>query len=182
MITLNNSFYISSDYKIYKTDKYLNVINQYIKFAAFYRGLYYNSLNNTIYVAGYNISSIDVFDLNLTLVDSIPTLNYQPYSLQGYKNYIYVGVYLSGKLLVIENKVIIKTFSVCSSTPTSILIDHYGYMAISCFEQKSSYLYYSANVSYTGRNLTYTVKPYFMNFDSNGRFDLISPSQIDIYY
>ena len=126
--------------------------------------------------------SIEVFDLNLRFVDSIPTQTYRPYSLQGYKNYIYAGLLTGGQLLVIENKVIIKTVSACSSIISSILINHYGYMAISCPNQKAIYLYYTANVSYTGMNLTFEVNPSVINFDSNGRFVLISTYQIDIYF
>ena len=179
MITVNNSLYISGDNSVYKTDKYLNITGQ--SATACYRGLFYNSKSNTIFVAGYYKYTIDVFDLNLNLVDSIPTTTYQPYSVQGYKNYIYVGT-MSGHLLVIENKVIIQTATVCAGTqPTAIIIDNFGFMALGCYYKNSAQLYYSSNVSYTGFSFTYTVNPYFVNFDSNGRFIVISPSQINIY-
>ena len=178
MITVNNNLYISSDNNVFKTDKYLNIISQYNSVAAGYLGLYYNSSSNTIYVAGYNKYAIDVFDLNLNLVDSISTSNYYPVSIHGYKNYIYVGTG-TGELIVIENKVINQTFSVCTVTLLSIQIDDYGYMAFSC--DQTAYLYYSANLSYTGMNTTYDVQPKFINFDSNGRFIVVSDYQIDIY-
>ena len=82
----DNNLYITCDYKIFKTDKYLNITSQYNNPAALYRGLYYNSLNNTIYVAGSSSYSIDVFDLNLVRVDSIPTSTYSPHSLQEFEN------------------------------------------------------------------------------------------------
>ena len=107
MITVSNSLYISAGTFIYKTDKYLNMTNKYYNASACYLGLYFNSSNNTIYVAEYSYFKIYVFDLNLNLVDSVSTSTYQPYSLQGYKNYMYVGI-ASGELIVIENKVIIK--------------------------------------------------------------------------
>ena len=181
MITVNNSLYISSDFNFYKTDKYLNIIRHYISSTAVYRGLYYNSSSNKIYVAAHIKCAIDVFDLNLTLVDSISTLSYSPWSIQGYKNYIYAGTYNSSNLLVIENKVIIQIYPVCNCL-SSILIDNFGYMALSCLNDRKIYFYYSANVSYTGMNKTYTLKPYYINFDSNGRFIFISTNQIDIYY
>ena len=147
----------------------------------FYRGLYYNSSNNTIYVAGQLSQTIDVFDLNLTLVDSISTSTYNPFALQGYKNYIYVGT-VSGLILVIENKVILITVKACGDIfLTSILIDHFGFMALSCFYDQKAYLYYSLNVSYTGISMALAVNPHSINFDSNGYFIVISPSQIDIY-
>ena len=182
MISVNNSLYITVSNYIYKTDKYLNIISQYNNQAAGYMGLFFNSLINTIYVAGYSHYAIDVFDLNLTLVDSISTPNYQPYSIQLYRNYIYTGTISSGNLLVIENKVIIRTVSVCTGTfISSILIDNFGFMALSCFNEKKVYLHYSATVNYTGMSLTHTVYPHFINFDSNGRFVVISLNQIDIY-
>ena len=136
MITVNSNLYISSYNNVYKTDKYLNIISQYSNSTtAFdYSGLFFSSSTNLIYVAGQINQTIDIFDLNLTLVDSIATPTYQPFSLQGYKNYIYVGT-VSGHLLVIENKVIIKIVTVCAGTYMyiiSILIDHFGYMALSC--------------------------------------------------
>ena len=182
MITINNDLYISGDKNTYKMDKYLNIIKQFNSAVVFYRGLYFNSTSNKIYVAGQLSLTIDVFDLNLTLVDSISTLNYQPFSLQGYKNYIYAGTYNSSYLLVIENKVIIQTYRVCSATfLTYILIDHFGYMALSCYFEKKVYLYFSSNVSNTYKSLTYAVNPNVITFDSNGHFVLLSDFQIDIY-
>ena len=144
--------------------------------------MYQNSSNNTIYVAGYYKYAIDVFDLNLNLVDSINTSTYRPWSIQRYKNYIYVGTY-SGHLLVIDNKVIIKTFTVCAlGTLTFIQIDQIGFMALNCYFVNTAYLYYSSNVSYTGMSMANAVNPWFINFDTNGRFVVISTSQMDIYY
>ena len=181
MITVNNNLYISGDNNVYKTDKYLNIITRY-NYIAYFRGLYYNSSSNIIYVAGYTKCKIYVFDLNLSLVDTIATSTHQPYSLEGYRKYIFAGT-MSGQLLVIENKVIVKMYPVCSGTqPTAIIVDQYGYMAFCCYHTSATYLYYTANVSYTNMSLTYSVNPYFINFDSNGRFVVISPKQIDIYY
>ena len=182
MITVNNNLYISGDQNVFKTDKYLKIISQYNTSQVYYRGLYFNSSNNKIYVAGQLSQKIDVFDLNLTLVDSISTLNYLPYSVQGYKNYIYVGTFNSSYLLVIENKVIIQTYRVCSGIfLTSIIIDYFGYMAVSCYNDQKVYFYYSSNVSYTGIKNTYAVQPHFISFDSNGHFLLFTKTQIYIY-
>ena len=182
MVTINSALYISCQLHVYKTDKNLNISSQYNSSTDDYRGLYYNSLNNTIYVAGFTKCVIYVFDLNLNLVDSITNLTDNPVSIQGYKNYIYVGTN-SGLLLVIENKIIIKTFHPCVlAFLSSIQIDHFGYMVLSCHYDRKANLYYSSNVSYTNKSLTYEVNPYFINFDLNGRFVVISNYQIDIYY
>ena len=128
-------------------------------------------------------SKIYIFDLNLTLVDSIQTKTYQLYSLQGYKNYIYAGTHNSSCLLVIENKVIIQKYRICiSGTLTSILIDHFGYIALSCNVDEKVYLYYSSNMTYTNKSLTYSVCPNFINIDSNGNFVVISNYKIDIFH
>ena len=182
MIAVNNSLYISSNEYLYKTDENLKIISQYYSQSAFYRGLYYNSSSNLIYVAGNMINEINIFDQDLNLNDTISTSFNPPWSIQGYKNYIYVGT-TTGKLFVIENKDIIQIFVVCSgSYLTSIVIDHFGYMALSCNTDQKVYFYYSANLSYTGINVMYEVEPYFINFDSHGRFVVISRHQVDIYY
>ena len=182
MITVNASLIISGNNNIYKTDKYMNNVNLYNNPSALYRGLYFNSSSNSIYVAVNTRSAIDVLDLNLTLVDSIPTSTYQPWSIQGYKNYIYVGT-TSGHLLVIENKVIIKSFPVCGAnlTLSSILIDQFDYMVLNCFPYYG-YIYYRANISYTGMKRTYAMKTRFTTFDSNSHLILISYNEINIYY
>ena len=181
MITVNSSLYISADYYVYKTDKYLNIISQHMNNSAYYRGLYYNSSSNSVYVSGYINCAIDVFDLNLTLVDSISTSPYKPYSLQGYKNYIYVGTD-TGQFLVIENKVITKQYAICSGTfLTSILIDHFGFMALSCNNDRKAYLYYSSNMSYTGMSMTFPGIPWCIKFDSNGRLVVSLSNKIHIY-
>ena len=182
MITVNNTLFISAKGYIYKTDKYLNIISQYYSASTAYRGLYLNSSSNTIYVAGQFNQTIYEFDLNLTFVDSFPTPAHSPWSIYGYKNYIYVGTYYSGYLLVMDNKVIIKTLPVCTATIlSSIQLDNFGFMTLSCYNDKKAYLYYSENVSYTGINMVYAVNPNFINFDSHGRFVVISAYQIDIY-
>ena len=161
MITVNNSLYISGDNFIYKTDKNLNITKQYYSASAGYRGLFFNSSGNTIYVAGFSKKAIDILDLNLIFVDSISTSTYSPCSVQRYKNYVYAGTG-SSQLLVIENKVIIQTVVACASLAlTSILIDHFGYITFSCLMKTQNYLYHTENISYTGMNLTYTLNPIF---------------------
>jgi hypothetical protein len=119
--------------------------------------------------------AIQEFDLNLILIDSIPTLNDQPYSIQGYRNYIYSGIFSKTDIIVIESKVIIKRFTVCANSyyPTSFIIDHFDEMAISCSNRQAVKFYFTKNGSFTGMNLNYPEAYNYMNFDSNGRFVFI---------
>ena len=77
MITKNNYLYITSQYYIYKSDKFLNIIKQYPSnnpSEMAFRGICYHSYDNYIYVVSYNQNKIYSFDLNLNLIDSIVIL------------------------------------------------------------------------------------------------------------
>ena len=63
-----------------------------------------------------------------------------------------------------------------------MIIDSFGYMALSCLYLNATCIYSTANVSYTGMIIAYQLSPWFIKFDLNSRFILISPLQIDIYY
>ena len=82
MITMNKILYITCYRSIHKTDKYLNILSQYNSSTVLFNGLYFNALNNRIYVA--ESLKIFIFDLNLTLVDSFLTPGYSSWSIQGY--------------------------------------------------------------------------------------------------
>ena len=77
-----------------------------------YRGLYYNSTNDLIYVTVYSAKEIRVFNLDLTLNDTTPTSLYYPWSIDGFNNLLYVGSQ-NGIMLIVENKIIIQTFNGC---------------------------------------------------------------------
>ncbi len=112
MIPVGNYFYITGSDNIWKTDQQLNVLIRYNSTGSFpwNRGLYYNSTNDLIYVASSNLLVIHVFNLNLTLNDSISITPYQPWSINENNNELYVGTN-NGMMLVILNKQIIKQFN-----------------------------------------------------------------------
>ena len=80
MIAINSNLYITGYNSIVQTDKNVNVLLRY-DYLGVYCGIYYNATNNLIYVVAHALNSIDLFDLNLNLVDSISTSSYSPYSI-----------------------------------------------------------------------------------------------------
>ena len=124
---------------------------------------------------------IHVFNLNLSLSHNISTLIYQPWSIAGYNNQMYVGT-TTGTILVIVNEVIISTFKGCNANfvlLTYILFDDCGMMITTC-DPDQLYLYYP-NGSYIGKHFTTPTSPRYIGFDSKGRFVQISFTQISIY-
>jgi hypothetical protein len=189
MIRIEKYFYLSFDNYFLKTDFNLNVVGPFFKVSTGivpkYRGLWYNSSNNLIYVASNYWYTIDVFDLNISKIDSISTLTnstfYYPWSLQGNGDKLFCGTD-QGVLLVILNKLIIQTINVCniSSRLSSILFDQYGYVGFTCKNENILKLYYT-NLSYTGLQKALPANPEFINFDEKGRFIVISDKRITVY-
>jgi hypothetical protein len=108
---INNELFISNFERLIKTDLNINIIKETTRSSYFYpRGITHdNSCNDWILHAIWsNFSSsnkIDVYNRNLTLVDSIPlALTYKPYSVFYYENKIFVGTLTNGNVVVIQNK------------------------------------------------------------------------------
>ena len=186
IIAVSNNLYIASESQVYKTDSNLNVLNQYnnsINSPA-YRGIFYNPTDCLIYIAAYNdtVKAVHLFDLNLHLNGSISTSEYNPWSIVGFDNQIYIGT-LQGVVIVIFNKTITTSFKGCLgiSLISSILFDQLGYMAITCLNENRLYLY-NSNGFYVGKSLATGVFPLYTEFDSIGRFVLLSQNQISIFY
>lgn len=185
MITIGSSLYISCDSYIAVTDGNLNIFNQYFGVGSpLYRGLYYNSTNNLIYVVTRTLYVIYVFNLNLVLNDSFTVLSTLPYSIAGYNDQLYVGTY-SGSIFVIVNKKVINSFYACggySELVSSFIIDQFGSIASLCtITANFLFLYYSSG-NYSGRSLSTAGIGEYIAFDSKGRFIIITDPQISIYY
>ncbi len=180
IVTMNSNLYISGDRNIWKTDKYLNILQTHSESGS-YRGIYYNCTENLIYVAAAAYDYFQVFNINLTLNDSVSVSPKKPYSFSEYKSELYVGTTDSNVLVIVE-KTIIRNFTVCSSNAfvTSIVTDYSGLMAISCKENYLVNLYYS-NGTFTGKKLTTPYYPYYVGFDSKGYFVSISNRKIDLF-
>ena len=76
-----------------------------------------------------------------------------------------------GIIHVYQNEIKINQFNGCngnSVTLTSILFDPNGNMATSCNNEK--FYLFSPNGLLTGKSLTTPAGPYYIGFDSKGRF------------
>ena len=183
MVLINNYFYITGEYNIWKTDQQLNILRQYNSTGSMgYRGLYCNSTNDLMYVAPYYLQVIQVFNLNLTLTDNITISPYRPWSINGYNNQIYVGTYYNATILVIDHKQIIKQFNACNGQNTnifSILFDAYDNMVTGC-SNNQLYLY-NTNGSYLSKNITTVNIPRCIQYDSKSRLVVVTSNQILLY-
>jgi hypothetical protein len=179
IISISNEFFITAFNGIYKSDKYLNLVNSYIKIGASYVSIYHNSTSDILYIASNTFNRIDLFYHNLSFISSINFTN-QPNALTEKSGKLYVGLY-GGVISVIENNLVVKTITtLCTYWINSIIIDTNELMAVLCYTDDMLYLY-STNGSYTGKNMNYPLYK-FMNYDLNGHFILAGESQIDIYY
>jgi hypothetical protein len=182
-ITIDKQLYITGDGNIQKRDQNLNLIKQFNNLnnpGINYRGIYYNRTNDLIYVGTYANQSIDIFNQNLTLVGNISTPGYGPYSIAEYDNKMYVGTF-NGSILVIENGVIIRSFTTVCGSITSILIDIYGNILVLSRYSNFVYLYHK-NGTNLGKSMSTSSSPMFINFDSKGRLIITSKYDIKIYY
>ncbi len=183
MIPVGNYFYITGNSNIWKTDQQLNVLIQYNSTgsSSFYRGLYYSSTNDLIYVASYNLQMIHVFNLNLTLNDTISITTYAPLSINEHNNEFYVGT-TNGTILVIVNKQIIKHFNGCNQHSFllySILFDDFNNMATSC---SNSRLYlYNTSGTYSNKSIPTVSSPRYIGLDSKSRLVVVTKTQITLY-
>ena len=80
IVNVNSTLYITGDEKIWKTDKYLNILITYSSSGSKYQGIFYNCTENLIYVAPYTNEYLEVFDLNLNVNSTISVSPYNPVS------------------------------------------------------------------------------------------------------
>ena len=172
MISIGNSYYVTNQFNISKLDKDLNILRNYNSTGVDprYRGISYNPSNWLVYVAAADLNEIQVFNLDLTLIRHFSTSPCNPYSITESSNKLYVGTF-EGIILVYQNETIIHQFNGCdgdSASLTSIYFDQNGFIATSCFNSKL-YLF-SQNGSFTGKSIATSYNPYYIGFDSKGRF------------
>ncbi len=186
---VNNELFISNFERSIKTDLNLNILKEITtSFNATPRGITHDDSCNDWILHAINSNSasdnkIDVYDRNLTLVDSIPVpLTYKPYSVFYYENKIFVGTYANGNLLVIQNKSISQVWTTpCTGCVSSINIDQYGYIMISCFYQNKMFLLYKNGTS-TGKSLTTTFNPSYVSVDQKGRIIVNGDGKLELFF
>jgi len=183
MTQTDNLFYVTGLSSIWKTDEQMNVLIKYSSTGSIpdYRGLYYNRINRLIYVASYNLQLIHIFNLSLTLNDTISISPYKPCSINEYNNQLFVGTSV-GRMLIIINSSIVKEFNGCngqSVTLFSILFDEYYNIATACLNNQL--YFYNRNGNYLNKNIPTISTPYYIGFDSKSRLVVVTNSQISLY-
>jgi hypothetical protein len=183
MFPVENFFYITGQSNVWKTDQELNILLQYnySTTSPAYRGLFCNLANSLIYVVPYSLQEIHIFNLSLTLNDTISIAPYYPWSINGYDNRLYVGT-SNGTMLVIVNKQIIQEFNSCngqSNIVYSILFDIYYNMASSC-SNRQLYLY-DSNGRYLNKRITTLEYPLSIGYDTKSKLVIVSNTQIFLY-
>ena len=184
-ININGVIYVTANSVINKYDKYLNLTKQvqYYNFDSYAvcRGIYYNPVNQLIYVASHSSRKIHIFDTTLNLINSSSTAN-SPWFITAYNGQIVAGDNDNGKVYFYQNFIITKTISTqCTARVSSILFDTYNQMLVLC--ESNNYLYiYDLFGTFTGISISTCFKPASMNFDSKGRLVITCMNQIDIYY
>jgi hypothetical protein len=180
-IAIDKQLYITGDGNIQKRDQNLNLIKQFNNPGVqYYRGIYYKITNDLIFVGTQAGQSIDVFNQNLTLVGNINTTGYTPYSIAEYDNKMFVGT-IEGSILVIDNEVIIRSFTTVFSNIYTIMIDTDGNMLVLSRTNSIVYLYHT-NGTNLGKSISTSSSPMFINFDSKGRLIITTEYDIKIYY
>ena len=145
-----------------------------------YRGLHYDSVGSRIIAAGCDVSSVDVFDLDLNLLSSV-SIGDCPHGVTVYNSKIYVAIYSSGNVAVISNGVIENTYStICSGSLARISVDIFGYFALTCSRDGQVYLY-DSNMQYTSKSVLFA----YVNdarLDTNSRLAVCSGDTVIIYH
>ena len=177
-------FYFSSDSYFYKTYSNFIVINYYQSNGANYRQFAYDSAK--FYVAAYVIARIDIFDTSCSLLQTINLGSKQPYGLAFFNGSIYAGIINSKQVIVIQNGLVSKYFTVnqCTSSQDSIFsitVDIFGYFELTCYNSKLIVVY-DSNGNYMNASIPTSADPYVSAIDSDGRLVLMTYKSLDIYY
>ena len=177
-------FYFSSNNYFYKTNSSFAVISQYNLNHAIYRQFDYDSSRSALYVASYHYNRIDVFNLSCSVLESIGLGSYrQPFGLVLLNDIIYVALWSFNHLIVVEEGTITKDITVypCTGSISSITVDSFGFLAVSCYNTQLITIY-DSNGNYMKTKLPTSHKPYLTSKDANGRFIVMTEKSLDIYY
>ena len=189
---VNGYFYFSSNDYFYKTDSNFNLISNYNRFWASYRGIYYHSKSALFFVSPSSLNEIHVFDTNCGLQASISTPNFKPYAINNLHGNFYVGQNVEDgrgqepRMAVLKKDMILRITSKWNincgteSRVVSITFDSLGFMLVSC-EATNKILLYDTNGNYLNSLQTLST-PYATAIDHNGRLVIMTGNSLDIYY
>ena len=184
-ININGVIFVTANGVLNKYDKYLNLTKQRAYTYGVMRGIYYNPLDQLIYVANQN-NRIYTFDQNLKII-SYSNFSFSPWFITGYNGQIVVGDYSNGKVYFYQGNSITRTIQTqCSGRISSILFDDNGNMLVLCEVNDIDYVnliyIYNSNGAFTEISKSTCIQPIFINFDSKNRLVITCRYQIDIYY
>ena len=183
---VEDHFYISSDNHFYKTNSEFTLISFHENNSSYYRQFFFDSVSLKFYVASNGLSRIDIFNTFCSRLDSINLDSNRPYGLNFFNDIIYASIAHSNEIIAIQNHTITKLTTVdkCSGKDnqlTSISVDSYGYLAITCHNNQLITIY-DVNGNYKNTQLSTSKYPFMTSIDSKGRLIVTTENSLDIYY
>ena len=136
---------------IAKYDKNLYFILQSFAIGNYYHGIYFNQSNGMINAANTFNYRIDIFNKNLSIMDSIST-TFQPYFIAQYNDMMAVSKNSNtGNFNFLKNNISTsnKPTSCRSDRISSMLFDNYDHMIVLCYNPSYIYVYHT-NGTFTG--------------------------------
>ena len=154
-----------------------NIIdNQFIYTGHSFRGMYYNSSTNYIFVCSYWINGLFVFDTDLTLIRSIYFGNTVMHDIDEYNGCLYVSSF-TGAVWVLKDEKVSQSFQTNCSSITALKIDRNGFIAVLCQNPSSMIYVYNSNGVYADLSFNGTIlndNVTFMDFDGNQTFVIVT--------
>lgn len=175
-------FYFSAYNYFYKTNSNFEMIDYYTS-QGNYGQFAYDSSSSKFYVADVHLKKIDVFNESCSLLMSI-SLDQEIWALALFKRNIYAGFKDSNQILVLNHGTVIKTVTAyqCYNGTSSITVDSFGSMAISCAIPINLVIIYDSDGIYMNSQILKSSMPWITAIDSSSRLVAMSSESIDIYY
>ena len=181
-VYVNDEIYVSYNSLIQKYDKNLSLILQSNAIGNNNNGIYFNQSNGMLYTANTDNYRIDIFNKNLSFMESINT-TFQPRFITQYNDMIAVSD-STGNVHIFKNNILTTNISTsCHSIITSMLFDNYDHMIILCYNPSYLYVYHTnGTLTATALPICSNSYPSFINFDSKDRLVVICENGITLYY
>jgi len=146
-----------------------------------YRDLYFDSTGSRIIAAGCSVSTVDTFDLDLNLNNSVSFPGICPHGVTVYNSKICVALYNNDNVAVISNGTIENIYpTVCLAPFYSISVYSFGYFALSCYRNSQVYLY-DSNMQYTSKSIGLGENVNDPRLDTNNRLAICGGKNVTIY-
>ena len=181
---VNGYFYFTANDYFYKTDMNFKVNSTYQpgSFVG-YRQMYFDSTTSLFWVAPFKIQSLQIFDTNCRLNNSI-SLGLNPYGLNYFNGNFYVST--TANYILVVSKATLQVSSpyncLCSQNWLfHVTIDLFGFMVISA-ANGALCLFNTSSVTYTYQYFAPSSQPYASSVDASGRYVVMATSSLYIYY